>query len=51
MQNPYMIGLLEQLGLHVDEEGLRFPRIPADVEVAELLQMAGKISKLDDGED
>ncbi|KAH3839015.1 protein timeless-like [Dreissena polymorpha] len=48
MQNPYMIGLLEQLGLHVDEEGLRFPRIPADVEVAELLQMAGKISKLDD---
>ena len=45
----YMLALMEQLGLQIDEEGILYPRIPAKLEVAELVQMAMSIGEINEG--
>lgn len=43
-----MLVLMEQLGLHVDEEGILYPRIPTSLEVPELVNMALALGEVDE---
>ncbi|XP_052784271.1 protein timeless-like isoform X2 [Mya arenaria] len=45
-KNAYMVGLLEQLGINVDIDGLTYPRIPASISPAQLINLAAKIGHL-----
>lgn len=44
----YMVVLMEQLGLRVDEEGILYPRIPTSLEVPELVNMALALGEVDE---
>ena len=44
-----MIGLLEQLGVEVDVDGIQYPRIPAALTPPTLVNMAAQIGDLTKG--
>jgi hypothetical protein len=49
--NVYMLALLQQMGLHLEEEtGLLYPRIPSNMTVQELVELAKMLGKIDEGE-
>ncbi|XP_060576649.1 protein timeless-like isoform X2 [Ruditapes philippinarum] len=47
--NVYMLALLQQMGLHLEEEtGLLYPRIPSNMTVQELVELAKMLGKIDE---